>query len=585
MSYQYTADFETNVFEDDCRVWAYALCEIGNPDNFIYGNSLDDFMEWCKSPAFNYKVYFHNLKYDGEYILAWLFDNGFEFVTDKKKRKTQSFTTLITDMGTFYSIEIYFDVDGHHTNKVTIYDSLKILNFSVDKIAKDFGLPISKLKIDYKEYREKGHQLTPEEVAYIKNDVTIMAMALNTMFDRGLTRMTIASDALNDFKEMCGEFKTMFPVLSLEIDADIRRSYKGGFTYVNPEWSNKETGSGVVFDKNSMYPAKMTQELLPIGLPLQFKGKYKPNERFPLYVQHLSCKFKVKPNKIPSIQLKSSPSFLPNQYIESSNDEIVALTLTSPDLELFFEEYDVEDITYEGGWMFKGTRGLFSPYVNKWTESKIKAKKDGNKSLYLISKLMLNSLYGKFGLNPVSRKKYPVLDPNDNVVKYVMSEKEIRNPIYLPVASFITAYARKDIIESSQMIREFSQKKYGFDAYLYSDTDSIHCLLNKDDVEELSHYLEIDDYKLGAWKLESTFIRGKYLHQKCYIEEDENHVINTTIAGLPKKLSHVINFDNFKQGFTTADLTDEQIGEAGRKLRYKHVKGGVLLIDTDFTIK
>ena len=29
----------------DCRVWA--LCEIGNTDNFIYGNNIEDFIKWC----------------------------------------------------------------------------------------------------------------------------------------------------------------------------------------------------------------------------------------------------------------------------------------------------------------------------------------------------------------------------------------------------------------------------------------------------------------------------------------------------------------------------------------------------------
>ena len=42
-------------------------------------------------------------------------------------------------------------------------DSLKIINMSVDAIAKTYGLPISKLKIDYKQERPKGHELTPEE--------------------------------------------------------------------------------------------------------------------------------------------------------------------------------------------------------------------------------------------------------------------------------------------------------------------------------------------------------------------------------------------------------------------------------------
>ena len=45
---KFTADFETTTDPNDCRVWAYALSEIGNPDNFIYGNSIDEFFKFCK---------------------------------------------------------------------------------------------------------------------------------------------------------------------------------------------------------------------------------------------------------------------------------------------------------------------------------------------------------------------------------------------------------------------------------------------------------------------------------------------------------------------------------------------------------
>ena len=36
----FTADFETTTDINDCRVWAYAICEIGNIDNFQYGNDI-----------------------------------------------------------------------------------------------------------------------------------------------------------------------------------------------------------------------------------------------------------------------------------------------------------------------------------------------------------------------------------------------------------------------------------------------------------------------------------------------------------------------------------------------------------------
>ena len=52
MKNKFTADFETSTpswlkIDGEARVWAYAICEIGNPDNFIYGNNIDDFIKWC----------------------------------------------------------------------------------------------------------------------------------------------------------------------------------------------------------------------------------------------------------------------------------------------------------------------------------------------------------------------------------------------------------------------------------------------------------------------------------------------------------------------------------------------------------
>ena len=574
---KFTADFETNVDLNDCRVWAYALCEIGNINNFIYGNSIDDFIKWCSDKKENYTLYFHNLKFDGEYIFSYLLENGYTCIKDKKDRADKTFTCLISDAGQFYSIEIYFETSNKkHINKVTIYDSLKILNFSVEQIAKDFNLPINKLELDYKTTREVGHILTEHEVEYIKNDVTIMAMALEIMFKEDLTKMTIGSDALSSYKKLNFNFNKYFPILPYEIDQDIRQSYRGGFTYLNDIYKEKETGRGIVFDKNSMYPAKMMYEKLPFGNPLFFEGEYQDDPLYPLYIQQLTCSFEIKEGKIPTIQIKNHLSFIPNEYIKSSNGEEITLTLTNVDLELFFEHYNVYNPVFHSGWKFRAIKGLFTDYINYWTNKKIQAKKDGNGALYRIAKLMLNSLYGKFGLNPNVRSKYPTLE--DGVVKYKMYPKETREPIYIPVASFITSYARRDIIESSQKIRDYSLKKYGKDLYVYSDTDSIHCLF--DENEDLSEILDIDDYRLGAWKLESKFKRGKYIRQKCYIELGFDEKLNVTVAGLPKKLGNIITFDNFNKGFTTENMDIKD-----KKLTYKHVKGGVMLVDTDFTIK
>lgn len=577
---KFTADFETTTDLDDCRVWAWAVCEIGNFDNFKYGNSIEDFLHFCAGRE-NFVLYFHNLKFDASFIIWYLLENGFEYIKDIKDRHDKSFTCLINEMGAFYSMEIYFKANKKKPNKVTIYDSLKILNFSVEKIAKDFNLPIKKLEIDYKAKREINHILTDDEVAYIKNDVEIMARALDILFKMDLTKMTIASNAIGFYKKLNKNFKLYFPELDYSVDENIRRSYKGGFTYLNPIYKEVETSRGIVLDVNSLYPSVMKNEKLPIGEPLYFNGKYENDKLYNLYVQVISCSFKVKPNMIPTIQIKGNLSFIPNEYLESSKGDIVTLTLTNVDLELFFKHYDVYDLTFHGGYKFKSIKGLFNNYINYWSEEKIKAKKDNNGARYLTSKLMLNSLYGKFGANPNVRTKKPYLD-EDKVLRFTFNEREIGNTVYIPVASFITSYARRKTIETSQAIRDYTINKYKKDYYIYSDTDSIHMLELPE--EELKKFIDIDDYKLGAWKLESKFIKGKFIRQKCYIEMDSEGNINSTIAGLPKKLSKIINFENFKIGFNTKDYESE-VKEIGHKLRYKYTKGGVVLIDTDFKIK
>lgn len=262
---KFTADFETCVWkQDETWVWAWATCEIGNENNIVIDNNIDSFMEYCKSEK-NPTFYFHNLKFDGEFIIYWCLTHGFKHVQKKEEIEDNTFTTLISDMGQFYSITIYFKKGNKQVKKVTFYDSLKIIPFSVNEIAKSFNLPISKLEIDYTKERPKGHILTDEEKNYIKNDVLIVAKALKILFDEGLTRMTRASNSLHDFKELLtkSKFDHYFPSLESDIDKDLRKSYKGGFTYLNPLYKEKDVGQGVVLDVNSLYPSVMYDKPLP----------------------------------------------------------------------------------------------------------------------------------------------------------------------------------------------------------------------------------------------------------------------------------------------------------------------------------
>lgn len=577
----YVADFETTTIEDDCRVWAYAVCEAGNTENINIGVTIDEFMSWCKSQKDNPKVYFHNLKFDGQFILYWLFKNGFTHIEDPKERKTATFTTLISDKGMYYSIEVIFYRNGKKIKKVTFQDSLKLIPLSVSAIAKAFKFPEQKLEIDYSAHDTlpEGSPLTETEEEYLKHDVIIVAKAIEYFYSQGLDKMTIGSCALNEYKKLISKraFERYFPPPTFH--NDVKQSYRGGFTYLEPQFAGKVLKNGIVLDVNSLYPSVMYDCYLPFGTPIFFQGQYKQDDFYPLYTQMFRCSFELKKGKIPTIQIKGSIFFRSNEYVTSSNNEELTLCLNSVDLELFFEHYDVYNIEYISGWKFKATKGLFTDYIDKWSNNKIQAKKDGNHGLYLISKLFLNSLYGKFGTDITVKSKIPYYDPDDDTVHYYDSKPETKDGIYVAMASFITSYARLKTITAAQTIKDNYNSGKSKIQFVYADTDSLHCI--SDDFS-LPEGLEIDDTKLGAWKWETKFNKAKFLRQKCYIENstedfestEPEYELKVTVAGMPTTCHSQVTFKNFKIG---ASYTG--------KLQPKIVKGGTILKSVDFTIK
>ena len=579
---EYVADFETTTNEKDCRVWAFAVCEVGNKQNVTIGTTLEDFMEWCAAQPDNPKIWFHNLKFDSQFFIYWLFHKGFRHVSSKE-RATSTFTTVINNKGLFYAIEVIFYLKGKRVKKVTFQDSMKLIPMSVEKIADSFKMPIKKLSIDYKAHDNLpvGSPLTEQEKEYITHDVQIVTYAIEYFHSQGLDRMTIGSCALHEYKSLIGnnEFKRLFPTLRALCHEDIRQSYRGGYVYVNPKIAEKNLKRGFVLDKNSMFPWVMKEKLLPWGTPIFYRGEYTPDKVYPLYIQMFRCSFKLKPGKLPTVQIKNSLHFTGTEYLESSEDEELTLCMTSVDLELFLDHYDVNNLEYISGWKFQGRIGMFDAYIDKWNANKIEARENNNWGLSLISKLFLNSLYGKFGTSNEIREKIPYLSKVDDAIHYKDSNPQLKDGIYIPVASFITSYARYEMVQSAQkIIDDYNAEKSNIQ-FAYCDTDSLHCLCDDDSLPE---GLEIDKYKLGAWKFESKFKRAKFLRCKCYIEESTEDVyidnpkyeLKVTVAGMPEDCKEQVSFHNFRFG---AEYTGKKVPIA--------VKGGVILQTIDFTLK
>lgn len=563
-------DFETSTEEwlikdNVARVWAGCIATIEKEPKIItITNNIDDFMAKLIKLG-NIECYFHNLKYDGEYLVSWLFNNGYKY--DDKGKVEKSFNVVISDTGMWYEIQITHKIFNKRYIRTTIYDSLKKIPLKVSQIAKAFKLEEAKGCIDYDMYRPVGYILTEEEKEYIKNDCVIVAKALFEQFSKGLDKMTIGSDALTNFKfEIGGKkaFKYLYPSLPLEVDNDFRKAYKGGFTMVNPIYQNKIV-SGISFDVNSLYPSVMYGNMgsLPYGLPKLYNGKYKYNERYPLYIQKLSCSFKLKPNMIPTIQLKGNLSFIPTEYITDSKG-IVDLTLTCVDLELLFKHYNVENVDYVGGYMFKATDNIFRGYIDYWAD--VKAKSTGGARQ--LAKLMLNSLYGKFATNPKKQNKIPKFKYGEITLE--LQDPTYDEPVYTALGAFITARARAYTITNSQALYEH---------WVYSDTDSMYLTGITED--EAKKYIDIHPTKLGAWKLEHHFSKGKWLRPKTYIINSTEDNLSIACAGMPDNVKADILALGEEQAFKVFTYGASFSG----KLVPKRVKGGVVLCKTDFTIK
>ena len=577
----YVADFETTTDPEDCRVWAWGLCDLKS-ENIVIDNSIETFIDYISK--MKTEIYFHNLKFDGEFILSYLLDNGFEY-THKKKMEDKTFTTLISDTGQFYSLKIMFDRNKNY--KTEIKDSLKLLPMSVSEIAKSFGLKENKGTIDYNKFRPVNYVITMEEREYLRLDLIIVTKALQELFSQNLTKLTTSSNALNNYKEILKgrRFEYWYPV-NLNIDYFCRKSYKGGWTYCNDKFKEKEIGEGIVFDVNSLYPSVMFNSVLPYGDPIHYWGKYKKDKHYTLYIQKIRCSFEIKKDYLPTIQIKNGLFFKSTEYLKSSNNEDVVLYLTSVDLKLFLDHYDVYSIEYLEGFKFKGSDQLFKKYVEYWNSVKVNASVNKNAGLRTIAKLMMNGLYGKFATNPQCQSKIPYLDEN-GVVSYHMGEIEERDPIYVPVASFITSYARQVTIRTAQSV---------YDRFIYADTDSIHLIGTE--IPDI----DIHSSRLGAWKQENTFVRGRFLRAKSYVEEVEHsrkeiikmilnksfnknllrldmkkgkyYYLHITCAGMPTSVYKNVTWDNFKVG----SVFDG-------KLKQIKVKGGVVLQDIEYSIR
>jgi hypothetical protein len=577
----YMADFETRTREDNCSVWLWGVTPLDNPTILDWGITIESFIEFVQRESSI--QYFHNLKFDGHFIVDHLLRQNYEHRADSGRgMEPGQFRTLISGMNKWYSVTVTW----RNGNVTEFRDSLKKLNMPIAAIAETYKLGMTKGDIDYHAERPEGYEPTEDELDYLQRDIGIGAKAMKQLLDQGATRLTIGSDSMAEYKKLVGDkyFQRMFPTLSDSMDAEIRRAYRGGFTYCDPRFQGVKTRSGIVLDVNSLYPSVMYNNILPYGEPEWMEGEVTPHERRPLTVFSVTFTAKIKPNHIPCIQIKGSSIFGGTEYLTEIADP-TTLMVTNVDWELYQEQYDIQVIAWGGGWRFRGAQGLFKEYIDKW--SKIKAESTGG--LRAIAKDRLNTLYGKFASNPRVTGKVPVLE--DDRVKFVTGPEERKPPVYTAMGVFITSYARALTVRAAQAL---------YPVFAYADTDSLHFFV--DDISgligrkpeevtaaDLGVDIDIHPTRMGAWKFEYCFTEAWFVRAKAYLEklagvdnpcppecaEDHKHARQYKVAwaGLPQKEQEKLTFD---------DLWDGHVIHG--KLQPRSVPGGVILEDVPYKL-
>lgn len=578
----FACDFETTVYEGQTstEVWSAAFGELFQ-DEVTVCKSINDFFEYFKALNESVTLYFHNAKFDGNFILAYLFNQGYSTAICKPSEDTtthywlkekempyNSFNCVISDRGVWYSIVIKTDKG----KIIKILDSYKLLPFKLKEIGDSFKTKHKKLDMEYVGYRYSGCDISLKELEYIKNDILVLKEALEIFFSKGHTKMTIGSCCLSEYikifeRERLDDFDKTFINLSAikltkeygdnNADTYIRKAYKGGWCYLKKGCENKVYQHGLTCDVNSLYPSVMHSISgcgYPTGKPIFWKGNFIPNDAIKnnrYFFIRLKTRFYLKKNHLPTIQIKGNPLYVGKEWLESSDyynkkdkryyrfyydyerikhECIPELTLTMTDYYLLKEHYNLEDTEIISGCYFNSEIGLFDTYIDKYKEIKLTTK-GAEKTL---AKLFLNNLYGKFATSSDSSFKVPILGEN-GVVKFYSVIEHAKPTVNIAIGAAITSYARYFTITHAQE---------NYKHFIYADTDSIHCNCDVSDLKKI----DIDSKEFCKWKCECKWDSAIYVRQKTYIEhithENEEKVTDAyykiTCAGLPDNCKNLM---------------------------------------------
>ena len=403
-------------------------------------------------------------------------------------------------------------LDRHDGCRTLVLDTLNYWRTSLKALGDSVGLK----KLDMPSYSEKYQKW----VKYCRRDVEIIELAIcglvkwwkdNKLGKFGFTSPSLAMSA---FRHMNKKVDLLAhqeePVRWLE-----RASYFGGQLEAYKLGHIKERV--YQYDVSSLYPSVMIDKPMPCHLEnYEITNKSRIGMPGINPLTSIAEVFIVSEDDTFPIRTKQGVLYM---------NGCGWVTLAGPEL---LYAYAKGLISYSKSWATYHCRVVFDEFVAKFWQMKLEGEKEKNLVKRTFAKLLLNSLYGKFGqlgadLIPVydyippvefglsTMSKHPggkvrrFLSFHDIVFEEVRGKELARS---MPaVSSFVTSYARQHM----RKIRRIAGKGN----YFYQSTDSL--MVNEQGKENLEKQNQIESGVLGKLSLEaaghSAWIGGLHFYR------------------------------------------------------------------------
>lgn len=454
-------------------------------------------------------------------LLAFLFDNyagksvfahfggrfDFLFILEEAWDDTNYVIHPIIPRG---SGILCFDIERvSDGRKVTFRDSSALFPFALAKITKDFGVTHKKKSFDY----DSIDKVTPELLEYLEYDLKGLYEAIEKFYSWDLIEKvggatTLASQSMRVLRYF---LKTDIYGLSQRMDARIRPSYFGGRTEIFRPYYDGEKPLHC-FDCNSLYPTVMRAH----EYPNEFE-----NITYDYHEEKLGfyeCDVVVPPMKYPPLPVMGEVNGSRKLLFPTGS---FSGTYTTAEI-----NYAIQlgcKFKFHRGYIFSSAGFLFRDFVDSLYEIRKRSAKDSVDNV--VTKLLLNSCYGRFGLS--YNRENIVLDDGSAGLKplrevtirgrrMVLATKsvDVKSFSNVAIASFVTSYAR------IHMHKIFS--KLGDDLY-YSDTDSVFTTADLGDSSDLGAMKHEYSCKSAVFLLPKTYRAGDKVVMKGFDKKKIQH--------------------------------------------------------------